>query len=72
MFLHMFEVTVPDGDVVHTQVIQVLSPERVLRVRHRVEELEIQECREPGEAPTWPTWAVPPGEEWDDFDLDEG
>lgn len=64
MFLHVFEVVTPDGDIVHTSAMMVTTPEREVRVRHRLVEIDPPEDRE-DEA-----WGMT-GEDWEDFDLDE-
>jgi len=66
MYVHVFEVTIPDGTVVHTTLFQVATPGRVVRVRHRM--IEVQPEMDPEDDGTL---AVAEDYEWEDFCLDE-
>lgn len=68
MFMHEFEVTVPDGAIVHRLAMAVTVPTRHVRVRHRMVELE--PALDPADGGV-PELAVPDDYEWDDFTLDE-
>jgi hypothetical protein len=66
MYVHVFEVTIPDGTVVHTTLFQVAAPGREARVRHRM--IEVQPEMDPDDDGTL---AVAEDYEWEDFCLDE-
>lgn len=69
MYLHQFEVIVPDGTMVHRMEMHVVVPTRHVRVRHRMIEMV-----EPALDPTddgVPELATGEFYEWDDFEIDE-
>lgn len=68
MYVHHFEITVPDGTVVHRMETAVAVPSRHVRVRHRLVELE--PALEPTDSGV-PELAVPDEYDWEDFALDE-
>ena len=64
MFMHVFEIMTADGEVIHITNMQVNTPHRVVRGRHRVIALEVPPPPLEQEDDRLP-W------DWEDFALEE-
>jgi hypothetical protein len=64
VFMHLFEIMTPDGEIIHTTTLQVYTAHGVVRARHRVIALEVPPTplEQEDDRLSW---------DWDDFTLEE-